>query len=275
MRSVSLLGLVAAWAVVAAGCKKHIAVTSVEELPYPACSSDAASPTTVASGHLRAGDTAREHDVVERFQIVRDACGQYVYSGREEWRLMGADVEVVYDADKMPLRAWKRMTIPGVVRPDGDADIRRYELRTRDPSIKRRDKDGNVTYELLKIGGKTAPPEGTRVAAVIGPGRGVLTMWLQRAHLAVGEKRRDLVLDFREMVETLSDVTLTREPDEFEPSIGRSVRVYTIYGREPVFADENDVVIGDMAGLRPSESVNTPEPPPIPTYGPPDPVKTP
>ena len=274
MRIGLALGLVAALAVVVA-CKKHIAVTSVEELPYPACSSDAVASAPIASGHLRAGETAREKDVVERFHVDRDACNQYVYDGREEWHLMGADIEVVYDAQMMPLRAWKRMTIPGVARADGDADIRRYELRTREPSIKRRDKDGHVTYELLKIGGKTAPPEGTRVAAVIGPGRGVLTMWLKQAHLAVGQKRRDLVLDFREMVETLSDVTLTREEDEFEPSLGRSVRVYTIYGREPVFADENDVVIGDLAGLRPSASVSTPEPPPIPTYGPPDPIGTP
>jgi hypothetical protein len=268
------LGFAAALVLVAA-CKKHIAVTSVEELPYPACSAEVGTPAPIASGHLRAGETARERDVVERFHVDRDACGQYVYSGREEWHLMGADIEVVYDADMMPLRAWKRMTIPGVTRPDGDADIRRYELRTRNPSIKRRDKDGHITYELLKIGGKTAPPEGTRVVAVIGPGRGVLTMWLKHAHLAVGEKRRDLVLDFREMVETLSDVTLTREEDEFEPSIGRNVRVYTIYGREPVFADENDVVIGDLSGLRPSASVTAPEPPPIPTYGPPDPIDTP
>jgi hypothetical protein len=258
-----------------AACKKHIPVTSVEELPYPACSADAAAVAPVASGHMRAGETARERDVVERFDIERDACGQYVYTGREEWHLMGADVEVVYDAEMKPLRAWKRMTIPGVARPDGDADVRRYELRTKSPSITRRDKDGNVTYELLKIGGKTPPPEGTRVAAVIGPGRGVLTMWFKQAHLAVGQKRRDLVLDFREMVETLSDVTLTREPDEFEPSLGRNVRVYTIYGREPVFADENDVVLGDLAGLRPSASVSAPEPPPIPTYGRPDPIGTP
>jgi hypothetical protein len=268
------LGLSCTLLVVAA-CKKHIPVTSVEEIPYPACTSEAGALVPFASGHLRAGETAREKDVVERFHVDRDACGQYLFEGREEWHLMGADIEVVYDDKMMPLRAWKRMTIPGVTRPDGDADIRRYELRSRQPSIKRRDKDGHISYELLKIGGKTAPPEGTRIAAVIGPGRGVLTMWLKQAHLAVGQKRRDLVLDFREMVETLSDVTLTREPDQFEASIGKNVRVYTIYGREPVFADDNDVVIGDLAGLRPSASVSAPEPPPIPTYGPPDPIGTP
>jgi hypothetical protein len=53
------------------------------------------------------------------------------------------------------------------------------------------------------------------------------------------------------------------------------VRVYTIYGRESVFADESDAVLGDLAGLRPHEFAGTPEPPPMPMYGTPDPVHTP
>jgi hypothetical protein len=215
----------------------------------------------------------REKTVVESFEIDRDAC-HYVFRGREEWPLMSADIEVVYDEDMLPLRAWKRMTIPGVPDPDGKADIRSYEMRTPELVVKKKTQ-GELTFELLKPGGKTMPAPGARVMAVIGPGRGVLTMWIRRAKLGVGEKKRELVLDFREMIETLSEVTLQRDDDRFEPSLGKTVRVYTIYGREAVFTDENDVVIADLAGLRPSESLSTPEPPPMPSYGAPDPVHTP
>ena len=53
------------------------------------------------------------------------------------------------------------------------------------------------------------------------------------------------------------------------------MRVYTFFGRETVFADEHDVVIGDLAGMRPSDSLTTPEPDALPEYGGPDPVHTP
>ena len=43
-----------------------------------------------------------------------------------------ADVEVLYDKDLMPLRIWKRMTLPGLPDAGEKADIRRYELRTDD-----------------------------------------------------------------------------------------------------------------------------------------------
>jgi hypothetical protein len=61
----------------------------------------------------------------------------------------------------------------------------------------------------------------------------------------------------------------------FLPWLGRTVRVYTVYGRETVFADETDAVIGDLAGLRPHELAGTPVPTPMPMYGTPDPVHTP
>jgi hypothetical protein len=96
-----------------------------------------------------------------------------------------------------------------------------------------------------------------------------------RARLPVGAKVHELVLDFREMVEMLEMAKLERQPDLIEPSLGRSVRVYTFFGKETVFADENDVVIGDLAGMRPSDSLSTPQPEPLPTYGGADPVNTP
>ena len=259
----------------AVGCKwRHVPVGSNPELGYPACSDageeSADDETVVARGHIRAGPLSPEKNVVERFELRRTGCG-YTLRSRQEWPLAISDVEVFYDAGLTPLWIWKRMTIAGSRRPDGNADIRRYELRTGDVFIKRRDGKGAVTLEKLLPGGRIPVPPGMRVGAIVGPGRGLITAWLKRAKLPVGHKVRELVLDFREMVEMIEIGTLERNPDQFEPSFGRMVRVYTFFGRETVFADEDDVVIGDLAGMRPSESLSTPEPEPLPMYGPPDP----
>jgi hypothetical protein len=82
-------------------------------------------------------------------------------------------------------------------------------------------------------------------------------------------------LDIREVVERIQDATLRREADMYVPWLGHDARVYTIYGREPIFADENDNVIGDLSGMRPDATLSTPRPPPMPLYGAPDPVGTP
>jgi hypothetical protein len=268
--------LALALALSAAGCKRrHVRVEVSPELGYPACGGDGdAGTTVVARGHLRAGPLSQEKNVVENFELQRNSCG-YLLRSRQEWPLAISDVEVFYDAGLTPLWAWKRMTIAGSRRDDGNADIRRYELRTGDVFIKRRDAQGEVTREKLLPGGRIAAPEGARVGALVGPGRGLITAWLKRAKLPVGGKVRELVLDFREMVEMLEIAALERNPDQFEPSLGGTVRVYTFFGRETVFADQNDVVIGDLAGMRPSDSLSTPEPELLPMYGQPDPRNTP
>ena len=273
------VGVIAALTLLAlgSGCRrKHVPVTSVPELGYPTCSDAGAEDAgvVVGSGHLRAGPLSHEKNVVERFELRRTACG-YVFRSRQEWPLEISDIEVHYDATLSPIWAWKRMTIDGAPRADGNADIRRYELRTGDVFIKRRDAKGQLFLERLGPGGRMSVPEGARVAAVVAPGRGVLTAWIQREHLPVGTKVHELVLDFRELVETLEMAALERGPDLYEPTLGRTVRVYTFFGRDTVFADEHDVVIGDLAGMRPSETLTTPEPEPLPTYGGPDPVHTP
>jgi len=270
------LVMAVASAVGAAGCRrKHVPVDTVPELGYPACGDGGDDRgEAVAQGHIRAGPTSPESRVVERFELRRTSCG-YTLRSRQEWPLAIADVEVRYDASLAPLWAWKRLTIAGSPRPDGNADIRRYELRTGDVFIKRRDPAGELTLQKLLPGGRASVPVGAKVEAVVGPGRGTITPWLQRARLPEGGKTRMLVLDFRDMVESLEEATLERSPDQLEPSYGKKVRVYTFFGRETVFADEHDVVIGDLAGMRPSDSLSTPEPPALPDYGGPDPVHTP
>jgi len=271
------VALALALALPVAGCKRrHVPVDASPELGYPACEDIGGrdAGTVVAQGHLRAGPLSQEKNVAESFELQRTACG-YLLRSRQEWPLAISDVEVFYDAGLTPLWAWKRMTIAGSRRADGNADIRRYELRTGEVFIKRRDAEGRVTQEKLLPGGRMAAPVEAHVGAVVGPGRGLITAWLKRAKLPVGGKVHELVLDFREMVEMLEIASLERNPDQFEPSLGRTVRVYTFFGRETVFADQDDVVIADLAGMRPSDSLSTPEPEPLPMYGAPDPRNTP
>jgi hypothetical protein len=259
--------LVAVLAALSTGAcrRKHIAVSSVPQLPYPACGSgELPTGEVLAEGHLRSGDFSVEHLVNERFSLRRRDCLNTV-TVRQEWPLGVADVEVVYDAAWLPLRAWKRMTVPGARGPDGGADIRRYELRTPTITITRLH-GGARTYEVLR---------GDRPTVVLGPGRGLVTAWIQRAHLRVGGRVREVALDMREALEVVRQVTLRREPDQYVTEYGRALRVYTVYGRESVFADERDVVVGDLAGLRADAVLRTPEPPPLPLYGAPDPVNTP
>jgi len=271
----TLAGVVACAAL--AGCKrKHVVVDAVPELGYPACVDGGADEAgvVVAQGHVRAGPLSNDKSVSERFELRRTSCG-YTFRSRQEWPLDISDVEVRYDANLTPLWAWKRMTTAASQRPDGNADVRRYELRTGGVFIKKRDAAGTVTLEHLLPGGRMKAPEGARVGAVVGPGRGVLTAWLRRAKLKVGAKADELVLDFRSMIEGVEIAALERNEDRFEPSLGKNVRVYTFYGEETVFADDDDVVIGDLAGMRPSDSLPPPEPPALPTFGGPDPIHSP
>src|SRR5690606_3859672 len=106
-----------------------------------------------------------------------------------------------------------------------------------------------------------------------GPGRGLISMWIRRAKLEVGQKVRELALDIRGL-EKIGMVTLRREQDIQHDLLGK-VRVYTIYGREAVFTNEDNVVVGDLAGLLPDHLVHLPRPREVPMYGPVDPVNTP
>ncbi len=232
-------------------------------LAYPTCG-DAPLPDgeVLASEFLRAGMYSVERLLTERYSLRRRDC-LYTLTVRQESPL-ATDVEVVYDRNLVPLRVWKRLTFPGG-RSGSVADIRRYELRTPEVTITRAYQNVR-SYEILR---------GDRPTVVLGPGRGLLTAWLRRAHLGVGERVREVVLDMRDPVEVIRLATLRREPDQYVPEYRRTLRVYTYYGRESVFADERDSVVGDLAGLRLDAVVTTPAPPPQPMYAEPDPVHTP
>jgi hypothetical protein len=236
----------------------------VDALPdrgYPSCAPDAptAAPIQV-EGALRAGPVMREQSVVESFSIHDRGC-HVVYTGHEEWSMGATDLEIVLDAERRPQRIYRRFTAPGGQEPARRTQVSVFDLRGEHVELTRRSPTGELERLLYR-----APTPGV----VIATGRGVLSLWLQRAHLAVGGRVREPALDIRESVEVVRDVTLARLEDRDDARLGR-VRVYTIYGREPVYADENDVVVGDMMGLVPAAMVSAPLAPPTPTDGPPRP----
>jgi hypothetical protein len=259
----------AVWALCFGGCERcagpHRAVESLPDLGYPTCDGDPLPEgELVGEGVLRSGPTMREQQVVERFEVRRRGC-VIVARVAQEWPLGTAQLDVAFDADGLPLRVYRRTTIPDASGPLGHVDTRLFELRTEPIGVTHRTPAGQVErFQLL----------GGRPRAIIGPGRGLLTVWLQRADLPVGERLREVVLDVREPVAVLREVTLERREDQEVEGLGR-VRVYTIYGREPVFADPQNVVVGDMMGLRRADAVAGPLPDPMPDGPPVDPATMP
>jgi len=173
------------------------------------------------------------------------------------------DTEVVYDARWRPLRAWRRTAIPGA--PGGALDTRRYEVRTPEIGMKRLSAEGLVSRYAYR---------GGAADIVISTGRGLITPWILRAHLSVGGITRGRALDIRSDIEEVTDAALRRDPDRHDPELG-TVRVYTFYGRETVFADAHDHVIADLSGLRPDRVLHSRRPAPLPDYGAIDPEGTP
>jgi hypothetical protein len=268
MKSCLLLGAALLFFGALFGCKRfqrrHIPVESVQELGYPTCGGKALTAgSELWREHLRSGPQHVDKSIVEYYALRQRDC-VFGLTVRQEWPLGTADVEVVYDQSFLPLRVWKRMTLPGIERAGERAEIRRYELRTDPVTIKLREMDGHIRYENL-LGG--------RPRVIIGPGRGLISVWIRRAKLKVGEKVRELALDIRAL-EKIEPVTLQREVDMQHPDLG-AVQVYTFYGRETVFADANGLVVGDLAGLRTDRVLSTERPPALPLEGILDPVNTP
>lgn len=239
-----LLTLTALWA----GCKEKRRPTAFVELERPACEAD-----VVVDRTLRSGEQMRSQDVVEHFTLARGRDCAYVRV-EQEWALSTADIEVLYDEAYLPIRVWRRTTLPDITGPLGHEDLRVYDLRGEQVRMTHRGPAGRESIELVAE---------ERPRAVITHGRGSLTAWIQRARLDEGERLRETVLDVRDSLAKVDEVTLIRQNDQEADGLGR-VRVYTIYGREPVFADENNIVLGDMLGLREASTIEGPIPDPMP-----------
>ncbi|MBO6938886.1 MAG: hypothetical protein JJ863_28215 [Deltaproteobacteria bacterium] len=251
--------------VCALGCERCLPrheVASVPTHPYPSCGDgDLPEGEVLDQGVLRNGPIMQE-PVVERYEVRKRDC-LYVITVRQEWARQITDVEAIFDEEWRPVRLWKRMTVPG--EEDETEDIRLYELRNDPPTMTERRGDEVVHREI----------RGEVPIAVVGPGRALLTAWIHAAGLEVGETTRGPVLDFRDLYENIDEVALRRDPARDEESLGGSVEVYTVFGRESVFTDADGWIRGDLAGLRESESLDTPEPDPVPMHAPLDPVGTP
>ena len=243
---------------------KRSEVASVGEHPYPTCDGEALPEgELLAEGVLLSGPLSRER-VIERYEIRHRGCVN-VITIRQEWSRQVTDVEAIFDEDWNPIRVWKRMGIPGVPNPERFEDTRSYEFRNEPATMTELNAEGR-THRFFRGGQPTA---------LIGPGRMLLTAWIRATDLRVGETTRGNILDVREIYERVDEVAIRRDPDRFEESLGRSVRVYTVFGRESVFADESGLVIGDLSGLRREEDLEGAAAPPIQVLDPPDPVNTP
>lgn len=239
--------------------REHVQVLA--DRGYPTCE-EGAAPARIdpVARELRAGPVMTEQSVVESFSLAADGC-HIVYTGHEEWAMGAVDLEIVFDADRRPLRAYHRATMPGPQPAAERTDVRVFDLRGPHVEMHHRAPLEQIEHLVYR-----APSPGVLIAT----GRGALTPWIQRAHLAVGGRVRESALDIRERMEVVRDVTLRREEDRDDELIGH-VRVYTIYGREPIYTDDHDVVVGDMMGLVPSALVQRPRAPALVTDGPPTP----
>ncbi|MCS6900859.1 MAG: hypothetical protein RMJ98_16015 [Myxococcales bacterium] len=266
-RPLTVLLLAAAALLLAPACKRqHYTVERIPELPYPSCPPGVdMTPTVLMDRKLRSGHTDTRLPIVERYRIEKRGC-LVAAVVRQEWPLQIADVEVIYDEQLLPLRIWRRQTVPGSKRPDGSPDFKRFDLRTPQITVKHKNDKGEVDLEEIRGPGKPV--------ALIGPGRGLLSLWIRKAKLNPGEKVRELAFDFRG-VEKIAPVTLQRHPDRSIDWLGGVAQVYTVLGREAVFTDREGFVLGDLAGLVLDEKAPGPAPRPMSTFEPPDPVHTP
>ncbi len=223
---------------------KHIEVGEEPELDYPECASldvDAAPPSgTLTTGALQGTEGMIEKGLVERYELRKMTCG-HRYRGTLKWGGGHTEVELVYDPHWKPLRAWRRISQPGP-RGTEKVDVRRYELRTPEPRIRKVTMEGVLGFEHLR---------GKFPQVLVAPSRGSVVPWVRAARLEQGQKERMPALDLREPLEKMRDVTLKREADRYQPEFGQTVRVYTLYGREAYFFDEENRLLGDMAGMRP------------------------
>ena len=104
-------------------------------------------------------------------------------------------------------------------------------------------------------------------------GDGIDHASVRQARLEVGQTTHAVMLNFRGAPEIARE-PLRRDPDRDVPELGGRVRVYTVFGRESVYTDDEGWVLGDVAGLRPDAVLKTPPPPAVPPL-PMDPVHTP
>lgn len=225
-------------------CRERREVERVPDLEPPDCGGELpAAGEVIAKRRLVAGEGTRSRLRRERFVLRRRGCLREVRV-RLHWRVSRAELHAVYDADLRPLTVELRREW-GAGEEDADRRVltRTYELRTDPVTVTHRGAGRTIRHWELK---------GGRPAALVGPGRTLLSMWIRRSELGPGGKARSRVLDFRERFETIEHGTLERLGDRRRAELGGDVRVYRVYGRDTLFTDARGLVLGDLAGFRPA-----------------------
>src|SRR5262245_56668820 len=126
------------------------AVTTLTDRGYPTCGDGAAAASVEpVQRELRAGPVMTEQSVVETFSLASDGC-RVRYTGHEEWAMGSVDLEIVFDADRRPLRAYRRSTAPGPHPAPARTDVRVYELRGPHVELWRRQPLGEIERLLYR-----------------------------------------------------------------------------------------------------------------------------
>lgn len=225
------------------GCLPRSEVAEVETHPEPTCDGQPlVEGEVLAEGTLEDGPIMQE-DVTETFVIRNHDCVNSI-EVEQRWARQITQVRALFDDTWNPIWMRKVMWVPGEEASSRNERI--YEFRNTPATMTEVETGGEVTHRYFRRGQPTR---------LVGPGRALFAAWIRAADLEVGQSAQEVTLDTRELFEEVDEVAIRRDADRFEESLGRTVRVYTFFGRESVFTDENGVVIGDLAGLRRSEDL--------------------
>ena len=86
--------------------------------------------------------------------------------------------------------------------------------------------------------------------AVVASARSSLVPWILREDLGVDEVAERPILDIRQQWDEIDAATLFRVADRYEESLGRDVRVHTLFGSQAVYTTVDGELLGDLAGMR-------------------------
>lgn len=232
-------GLVLAFLAGACSFLSKEEVDSVPTQEYPAWASALLADDTsiVARATLRGRQGAIESSTVEQM-VLREGPQGSVARVRVDRPLQRITYDAVYDAAGKPLRFWRRVSVPGVL--PARIDVRLFELRTQPIAISHRDPDGARDFAQMR---RNESP-----IALIGEAFSLLTPWIRHANLAVGGVVRGRSLD-TDKGGVMRNAALRRSEDMNMPEHGGRVRVYRVYGRDVVFANDQNIVVGSLSGF--------------------------
>jgi hypothetical protein len=217
------------------GCMRRVPASQVDLADWPACATTPPDERLVAR-ELVAGPIMREQTVVERYSIARhgDCLVGRVYL---RWKLGDTALEVVWDRDRNPVAAYKRMSYPGEPERFEERGYRMSETESVMVRV--------ASHEIERFRFR-----GARPTAIVPTGRGLFSVAFGRhLELGVGESARDTVIDLRRLVERVEPGSTRRDPAREHEFTSEPLLTFTFMGRDTIYADSRGYVMGDLAGL--------------------------